>query len=239
MRYKGLFLGIFLIIIILAAGCSETSTHPKQISPYENVKQTDSESVITSTQTIHKPEDILSLGSVYKYKDNSGNNDISIKLNKVTKRSSFSFDTNQGSKTISAPPGKSFLFMSVTVHHLGTRSETDNRIKTIGLPSIKLQDISGEYSPSYISITDGIFIGAMGLNKVERYGTYYRNLYPSDSDIVHYTSIGEMYSETVINRLEKKEGWLVFTVPEDFSISDSYLELNLGSMYGIIYYNLK
>jgi hypothetical protein len=56
---------------------------------------------------------------------------------------------------------------------------------------------------------------------------------------VHHTSIGELYSETILNRKEVKEGWLLFVVPEGFSIQEAYLRVEIDSLEEAFYWSLS
>lgn len=47
-----------------------------------------------------------------------------------------------------------------------------------------------------------------------------------------YTSLGEMYVQKTLNRNELSEGTILFEVPFGMRISDAYITVNLGSVYG-------
>ncbi len=182
-----------------------------------------------------KPCPLLSPGERWSYQDEGRNNDISIALIHATSRGSFFYNTAYGTMTVNPPSDNRILLVSIKVWHMGSRSVSDQQITTPGLPSFTLYDSSKTLSPTYISIDDGGFIDAAYLN---RYDDHQRPLYPWARNIVHHTSIGELYSETTLHRQEEKEGWLLFLVPEGFAIDDAYLGLQPDKDEKTIYWSL-
>lgn len=47
-----------------------------------------------------------------------------------------------------------------------------------------------------------------------------------------YTSLGQMYRQQRLNRKELAEGILIFEVPQTLQLKDTYLSINLGSVWG-------
>lgn len=187
-------------------------------------------------EKLPKPTTLLSPGSRCNYQDKGKNNDISFALLQSTTLGSFFFNTKAGSITVNPPPGNRLVLLSLKVCHLGSRSVSDQQITTPGLPSFKLYDSYTSYSPKYISNDDGSFIESAHLN---RFDEFKRPVYPWTENIVHHTSIGELYSETILNRKEVKEGWLLFVVPEGFSIQEAYLRVEIDSLEEAFYWSLS
>jgi hypothetical protein len=184
----------------------------------------------TASATIAKPEGILPVGKAFTYMDSQKKNDLSFVLKYVMTRKTLQFSTNTGSQTINAPSGNMFLLAYVQATHLGSRDEWYQRVQTPALTRFTLNGPSGTSAPTYISVVDGRLIAAVNL-----FGAY--PTYSSD-DIVHHTAVGEMYRESILERKESGQGFLLFTVPEGFSSQESYLGLNLGTWYGTAYWHL-
>lgn len=47
-----------------------------------------------------------------------------------------------------------------------------------------------------------------------------------------YTSLGQMYRQQTLNRKELAQGTLIFEVPQTLQLKDTYLTINLGSVWG-------
>ncbi|MCQ1539567.1 hypothetical protein FTO68_11335 [Methanocalculus taiwanensis] len=47
-----------------------------------------------------------------------------------------------------------------------------------------------------------------------------------------YTSLGQMYRQQTLNRKEMAQGTLIFEVPQTLQVKDTYLTINLGSVWG-------
>lgn len=246
----GYIIVVLFFLTLSIAGCVGTQANP--VSERENIttpESTASADVAATSENVEsappyqenpeklpKPASMLSPGARCNYQDDGKNNDISIAFIQSTTRGSFFFQTKSGSIIVKPPPGNRLVLLSFKVCHMGSRSVSDQQITTPGLPSFKLYDYHNIYSPKYISIDDGSFIESTYLNKFDEFK---RPIYPWTGNIVHHTSIGELYCETILNRKEMKEGWLLFIVPEEFSIQDAYIGVETDSPGETFYWSLS
>jgi len=140
------------------------------------------------------PGPILSPRTPFIYMDARKSNELSIMYQYSTFRSSFTYESDQGLVSQSARDGRKYLLACLQVTHRGNH---DGRYYLAEIPRVSAFTL---YGPETI------------YTPVEMPGRR--------SD---HISVGELYTETILERKENKQGFLLFEVPDDFTLQGAYL----------------
>ncbi|MBN2733516.1 MAG: hypothetical protein JXQ82_01490 [Methanomicrobiaceae archaeon] len=201
-------LAIFLICIVFACGCVQTpETDQTQIptqSPAETTEETLQEIIPSETQTAEASPfpDALNLKEKYSYGDEVNGRIIAVDDAWIENSYWFHSVAHGYDWEFKPRDGNKFVFIELWVKHNGTSRE-------LGAPP------SGSLNLWY----DGNFYSSLE----EREG--------ATAKITKPYNLWDDYYGGSIGRYEKREGFLIYEVPESITLDAAYIQANLGNMY--------
>jgi len=135
---------------ILEGTVSVKSGIKKLNSAFDNleIKEIKEERIFRAPVTEMLP-DLLHLNEIYKYKDTSGSNDISIRIeNYHTAYRYYLKDDNLAESIVSSDYGTKFLFVTLDITHMGYRGGDSQTFSTPSASAISLNWLNQKISPS-------------------------------------------------------------------------------------------
>jgi hypothetical protein len=172
------------------------------VSEELDIKETVNEERLFSIPVPEMLPKSYKLTESYVYRDSSGTNDISIKIERY--KTAFSYytksTTGETSPVVKADYGKKFFMVTVDITHMGYRGGGSDNVRTPSKSVFKLNWNNQVYTDST----------------------------PSD----YIVNMGMPYSMKSLGRREHFESVLIFEVPEDFDEERAYIEINLGGSWG-------
>jgi hypothetical protein len=204
-------MGRLTIICLLAAaqiccGCTTITGGPAD-TPVPTASPTATPdpvtTVATPTPTPDPYPDALAVGEVFSYGGEEDGRELSIYRYRVLDSYQIHHpDWGYNYGTVTPAPGKKFLFIFVRIEHNGTKKE-------LGAPH-----------PGSINV---LFDGKTISYRTDRVGTV--------TTVMDFSG-DEDYYGGIIHIYEKREGFLIYEVPESFDPARGYAAVNVGN--GII-----